>query len=101
MRWLHYSLNIKKMSKFKTQVTDRLMEVIWLFENVLGRFSEDVGYNQRKELAKKMLCDVYGYKDIYKVVKPELDAESMNQFMKTVFTYYDSRDQWTTTIRQQ
>lgn len=80
--------------KFKTQVSDRLLQVVWLFENVLGKFSEDLAYNQRKELAKKTLCEVYWYTDIYTFIKPELDQESVNKFFNTVFTYYDNQEVW-------
>ena len=87
------------MNRFKTQVTDRLLQVVWLFENVLGRYADDVAYNQRKELAKKMLAEVYGYKDIYEFIKPERDVESMDRFLKTAFTYYDNVPPWQNNIK--
>ncbi len=70
------------------------MQVVWLFENVLWKFSEDIAYNQRKELAKKVLAETYGYKDIYSFIKPELDVDWTDRFFKTVFTYYENREIW-------
>ena len=70
------------------------MQVVWLFENTLWRFSENVAYNQDKEQIKRVLDQVYWYKNIYTFVKPELDEEAVDRFFKTIFTYYESKEIW-------
>lgn len=79
---------------FKEQVTDRFMQVVWLFENTLGRYADKVAYNQDKEQIKKVLAEVYGYKNIFYFVEPELDDESVDRFFRTLFTYYEHKEIW-------
>ncbi len=43
----------------QTQVTDTLMNVVGLFENTLGKYSNDVAYNQDKEQIKRVLDSCY------------------------------------------
>jgi len=80
----------------QTQVTDTLMQVVWLFENTLWKYSNDVAYNQDKEQIKRVLDACYWYKNIYNFVKPELDEESVDRFFKTVFSYYEHKEVWQT-----
>ena len=71
------------------KITKKFLSSIGLFENVLGKYSDKVALNQEKERIKKILFEVYGYKDIYDFIQPELDKEGMDRFLKTVFTYHD------------
>ena len=71
------------------KITQKFLSSIWLFENVLGKYSDNVALNQDKERIKKILSEVYGYKDIYDFIRPELDQESMDKFLRTVFTYHE------------
>lgn len=74
---------------FSDKVVDRLVRPIWLFENILWKYSELVAYNTEKELAKRTLSEVYGYKDIYNVVPNEIDQEKFNKFLNQVFSYHE------------
>ena len=71
------------------KITDRFLHVVGLFQNVLWKYADQVAYNQDKEQIKKVLHEVYWYKDIYDLVPPELDKDSTDRFLKTVFTYYE------------
>lgn len=68
------------------------MTVVWLVENSLWRFSNDVIYNQKKEQAKRILCDVYGYEDIYEFFPPEVNQENLNTFLRTVFNHHEKEN---------
>lgn len=70
-------------------ITNKFLSSIWLFENVLWKYSDKVAINQKKERIKKILADVYGYKDIYDFIPTEIDNESMQKFLNTVFTYHE------------
>lgn len=74
---------------FSDKVVDRLIRPIWLFENILWKYSELIAYNTEKELAKKTLSEVYWFKDIYSVVPNEVDQEKFNKFMNQVFSYHE------------
>lgn len=82
---------------FQTQITERLMDISWLFENTLWKYSDWIAYNQDKEQLKRVLADVYGYKDIYFLVRPEIDDESIDRFFRTIFTYYEEKNKWAMT----
>lgn len=71
-------------------ITKKFLSSIWLFENVLWKYSNLVAINQDKERIKKILYEVYGYKDIYDFIPSELDKEGMDKFLKTVFTYHET-----------
>lgn len=71
------------------KITDKFLSVVWLFENVLWKYSNNIAYNQKREKVKRLLKEVYWYKDIEKLFPPELDDASVDRFLRTVFTYND------------
>ena len=71
-------------------ITKKFLSSIWLFENVLWKYSDLVAINQEKENIKKILYEVYWYKDIYDFIPKKLDNDSVDKFLKTMFTYYDT-----------
>ncbi|NOQ50459.1 MAG: hypothetical protein GQ557_02180 [Mycoplasmataceae bacterium] len=71
-------------------IVKKFLSNIWLFENVLWKYSNLVAINQKKEKIKKILFEVYGYKDIYDVVPQELDNEWVDKFLRTLFTYHEN-----------
>jgi hypothetical protein len=75
------------------KISDRFLSSIGLFENMFWRYSNLIAYNQEKERIKKILADVYWYKDIYEFIPSELDNESVNQVLKTVFTYHETPEE--------
>ena len=77
------------MSMIWKRISDKFLSNIWLFENMLWKYSWLVAINQDKERIKKILFEVYWYKDIYDFVPAELDKESMDQVLRTVFTYHE------------
>ena len=70
-------------------ITNKFLSSIWLTENVLGRYSDKIIIDQEKETIKRILCDVYGYKDIYDFIPQRVSQENLNRFLKTVFTYHE------------
>jgi hypothetical protein len=74
---------------FSDKVVDRLIRPIWLFENILWKYSELIAYNTDKELAKKTLAEVYWYRDIYSVIPNQVDEEKFNKFLNQVFSYHE------------
>ena len=71
------------------KISDKFLSNIWLFENMLWKYAPLVAIDQDKERIKKILFEVYGYKDIYDFLPAELDQESMNKVLKMVFTYHE------------
>jgi len=79
---------------FQTQITERLMDISGLFENTLWKYADWIAYNQDKEMIKRILDKTYWYSDIYYLVKPEMDDESIDRFFRTIFTYYEEKNKW-------
>lgn len=75
------------------KISDRFLSNIWLVENMLWKYAPLVAIDQDKERIKKILCDVYGYKDIYDFLPQELDQESMDKLLRTVFTYHEQPEE--------
>lgn len=71
------------------KISDRFLSNIWLFENMLWKYAPLVAIDQDKERIKKILYEVYGYKDIYDFLPQELDQEAMDKVLRTVFTYHE------------
>lgn len=71
------------------KISDRFLSNIWLFENMLGKYAPLVAIDQEKERIKRILIEVYGFKDINDLFPPELDKDAMDRLLKTVFTYHD------------
>ena len=71
------------------KISDKFLSNIWLFENMLWKYAPLVAIDQDKERIKKILYEVYGYKDIYDFLPAELDQESMDKVLRTVFTYHE------------
>ena len=70
------------------------MKPVGLFSNILGKYSDLMAYDEDKERAKKILYEVYGYKDIYEVCPPVLDEDKVKRFFDTVFTYHEELPQF-------
>jgi hypothetical protein len=49
-----------------------------------------MAYNDDKERAKRILCDVYGYTDIHELCPPEIDQNKVKRFFDTVFSYHET-----------
>lgn len=71
------------------KISDKFLTNIWLFENMFWKYSNLIAINQRKEFIKKILYEVYGYKDIYDFYPMRLDNESVDKVLKTIFTYHE------------
>jgi len=71
------------------KISERLMRPVWLFTNILGKYSDAMAYDEEKEQAKKILYEVYWYKDIYNVCPSVIDEDKMKRFLDTVFTYHE------------
>lgn len=71
------------------KISERFLSNIWLFENMLWKYAHLVAIDQDKERIKRILSDVYGFKDINELFPQELDKNAMDRLLKTVFTYHD------------
>lgn len=71
------------------KITDRFLSVIWLFENVFWKYANNIAYNQKREKLKRILREVYWYKDIDSMFPAEIDEKSVDRVLRTVFTYND------------
>lgn len=71
------------------KISDKFLSNIWLFENMLWKYAPLVAIDQDKQRIKKILYEVYGYKDIYDFLPEELDQEAMDKVLRTVFTYHE------------
>lgn len=77
------------------KISDKFLSNIWLFENMLWKYAPLVAIDQDKERIKKILYEVYGYKDIFDLLPAELDQESMDKVLRTVFTYHETPQEQT------
>ena len=71
------------------KITEKFLSNIWLFENVLWKYSDHIAIDQGKENIKKILYEVYDFKDIYEIVPKQLNGEGVDRFLKTVFTFHE------------
>lgn len=70
--------------KARRSILDILMSAEWLITNIYGKYADSVVYDQSKEKAKQKLYHLYGYKNIYKVLPPELDEVKIMDHMRTL-----------------
>lgn len=82
--WNHYT----------DKIVETLVRPIWLFENIFWKYANQIAYNNEKEMAKKILAEVYWYVDIYDFFPSEIDEEKMNKTLNTIFNYYDYKNEW-------
>jgi len=76
------------------KITDRFLSVIWLFENVFWKYANNIAYKQDREKIKRVLKQVYWYEDIDKLFPAEVDQNSVDRVMRTIFTYHDPWLDW-------
>jgi len=75
------------------KISDKFLSNIWLFENMFWKYSNLVIINQDNEKIKKILSEVYGYKDIWDFIPQELDDETLQRTLNTIFTYHEKEEQ--------
>lgn len=71
------------------KISDKFLSNIWLIENVLWKFTSLVIIRQDKERKKKILYELYGYKDIYDFYPQQLDNRNLDSFMNRMMTYHE------------
>lgn len=74
------------------KLVDKFMSNVWLISNIFWKYSDDIVYNRRKEKAKLMLSEVYGYTDIYSIFPSEVDEAKTIWLVKILNQYYDQRE---------
>lgn len=79
-------------------ITEKFLSNVWLFESMLGRFAPLIAIDQDKQKIKKILCDVYWYKDIYDLIPDELHYNNVNKVLKTVFNHHETIEEIENTI---
>lgn len=71
------------------KLLDKFISHIWLFENILWKFTNLVLYNNKKEKYKRFLYELYLKKDTYDLFPAELDIEKYNKTLNALTTYYE------------
>lgn len=71
------------------KISDKFLSNIWLIENVLWKFTRFIIVRQDKERYKKMLYEVYWYKDIYDFIPEQIDHKNLDSFMNRMMTYHE------------
>jgi hypothetical protein len=75
-------------------ILKKLMTNYWLFENMLWKYWDDILYDTDRELARKILKLWYGKTDIDKFFPEQVNMEDYQNTLKTIFTYYDNKNEW-------
>ena len=72
---------------------DKLLSHVWMFENILWKFTNLVLYNSRKERLKRILYEIYWKKDVNDIFPPELDEFQYIKTLNALTTYYEPTDE--------
>ena len=79
------------MQNKRESVLFNLMQQDWLLKNSLWDYGRDVLYDRDFEVAKTILTNVYGYKDVNILFRNFVDQDKYKETLNTLFTYYESR----------
>lgn len=71
-------------------ILKKLMTNYGLFENMLGKYGDDILYDTDRELARKILKLWYNKKDVDLFFPEQVNMEDYQNTLKTIFTYYDN-----------
>lgn len=83
------------MAQNRETILKKLMTNYWLFENMFGKYWDDILYNSERELARRILKEAYWKRDVDRFFPAEVDMDDYERTLKTIFTYYDNTDEWT------
>lgn len=64
------------------KLIDKFAVNIGLISNIFGKYADSIIYKTSKERAKQLLCELYGYKDIFDIFPPEVDEEKTMRVIK-------------------
>lgn len=85
------------MARDRQTILKKLMTNYGLFENMLWKYWDDVLYNQERELARRILKNGYNKIDVDVFFPEQVDMDDYEKTLRTIFTYYDNRDEWNNT----
>lgn len=74
-------------------ILKKLMTNYWLFENMLGKYGDDILYDTDRELARKILKVWFGKTDVDLFFPEQVNMDDYQNTLKTIFTYYDSTNE--------
>lgn len=77
------------------KILDRFLWNIWLFQNVFWEITKNIVYDTEKEKVKTLLYKLYWKTDVFDLFPAELNEERVNGTLKTLFTYYDWKNEVT------
>ena len=78
------------------RILDRFISNVWLFKNIFGwELTKKIVYNTEKEKVKNILFEIYWKKDVFKLFTEEVDERKVDNTLKTLFQYYESRERET------
>lgn len=80
------------MAQNRDTILKKLMSNYWLFENMFGKYWDDILYNSERELARRILKIWFKKTDVDKFFPSEVDMEDYQNTLKTIFTYYEQRE---------
>lgn len=72
--------------RWNESLLDKLLKREWIITGIYWKYSDNVVYDQDKEKAKNMLYSLYGYKDIFEVLPPELDDQKTIDHVRTLMS---------------
>lgn len=72
-------------------IFDKLVSQSWLYEKVFWKLLPDLVYDQEVEKRKNLLIETYGFKDVNKVFKKEIERGEFENMSKIIFKYNESQ----------
>jgi hypothetical protein len=82
------------MARDRQSILKKLMTNYGLFENMLWKYGDDILYDQQRELARRILKSWYWKIDVDTFFPEQVDMEDYEKTLKTIFAYYDNKDEW-------
>ena len=82
------------MANDRQSIIKKLMTNYWLFENMFWKYGDDILYDQERQLARRILKTAYWKTDVDLFFPECVDMTDYHQTLKTIFTYYESIDEW-------
>lgn len=74
------------------EITKYVLQFNWLFRKVFGELHDDIVYDEEVEFSKRMLKQVYLFKDIDLIFPRKLHRARFYNTLETLFRYIRATD---------
>ena len=81
------------MSKQTSNIIDRFLSNIWLWEKVFGKLLPYVVWDRKREGAKKVLSKIYKFEDVESLFDKSIDKKEFTKHSKILFQIFDKTDE--------